>query len=60
MQEINQDNGTLGVLIKDTAVANNMKAVIRNLDKFSTEKNKVVNKVNSTIANIKDRKRVLN
>ncbi len=52
-------NNVIGVL-KDTAVANNIKTIVRNLDKSSTGIDKVVNNLNATILNIKDGKGALN
>ena len=49
----------IGVL-KDTAVANNIKTVVQNLDQSSTNINKMVTNLNVTIANIKDGKGALN
>lgn len=54
----NKDN-VIGVL-KDTAVANNIKTIVRNLDKSSTEINKTVSNLNSTIVNIKEGEGALN
>ena len=47
-------------MIKDTAVANNLKATIVNLEKSTTEINKVVANLNATILNIKEGKGALN
>ena len=54
----NKDN-VIGV-IKDTAVANNIKTIVRNLDQSSAEINKVVANLNTTILNIKDGKGAVN
>lgn len=54
----NKDN-VIGV-IKDTAVANNIKIIVSNLDKSSAEINKVVTNLNATILNIKDGKGAIN
>ena len=54
----NKDN-VIGVL-KDTAVSNTIKKIIRNLDKSSFEIDKVVSNLNSTIVNIKEGKGALN
>lgn len=54
----NKDN-VLGVM-KDTAVANNLKNTIANLEKSTTEINKVVTNLNATILNIKDGKGAIN
>lgn len=52
-------NNVVGVL-KDTAVANNIKKIVHNLDKSSDQIEKVVTNLNSTILNIKDGKGALN
>jgi phospholipid/cholesterol/gamma-HCH transport system substrate-binding protein len=49
----------IGVL-KDTAVANTIKTIVLNLDKSSTEMDKVVGNLNATILNIKEGKGALN
>lgn len=54
----NKDN-VIGVL-KDTAVANNMKTIVQNLDESSTKIDEVVTNLNSTITNIKDGKGAIN
>lgn len=54
----NKDN-VIGVL-KDTAVANNMKTIVQNLDESSYKIDKVVTNLNSTITNIKDGKGAIN
>jgi phospholipid/cholesterol/gamma-HCH transport system substrate-binding protein len=54
----NKDN-VVGVL-KDTAVANNLKNTIGNLEKSTNEINKVVTNLNATILNIKDGKGAIN
>lgn len=54
----NKDN-VLGIM-KDTAVANNLKNTIANLEKSTTEINKVVTNLNATILNIKDGKGAIN
>ena len=54
----NKDN-VVGI-IKDTAVANNIKNVITNLEKSTNEINKVVTNLNATILNIKDGKGTIN
>ncbi|HWS59858.1 MAG TPA: MlaD family protein [Flavobacterium sp.] len=56
---LDNKNNVLGV-IKDTAVANNLKTTIANLEKSSSEINKVVTNLNATILNIKDGKGALN
>ena len=50
----NKDN-VVG-LLKDTAVANNIRTIVVNLEKSSTEIDKVVTNLNATISNIKDGK----
>ena len=52
-------NNVIGVL-KDTAVANNIKKKVRNLDKTSTGIEKEVNNLKATILNIKKGKGALN
>jgi phospholipid/cholesterol/gamma-HCH transport system substrate-binding protein len=54
----NKDN-VIGVL-KDTAVANNIKTIFRNLDQSSTKIDNVITNLNSTIVNIKDGKGTIN
>lgn len=56
---LDNKNNVIGVL-KDTAVANNIKTIVRNLDKSSNEINKVVSNLNSTIINVKEGKGALN
>jgi phospholipid/cholesterol/gamma-HCH transport system substrate-binding protein len=56
---LDNKNNVIGVL-KDTAVANNIKTIVNNLDKSSTEISKVVNNLNSTITNVKEGKGALN
>ncbi|WP_035671095.1 MlaD family protein [Flavobacterium sp. 83] len=54
----NKDN-VIGVL-KDTAVANNIKTIVRNLDESSTKIDNVITNLNSTIVNIKEGKGAIN
>ncbi|MFV8370622.1 MlaD family protein [Flavobacterium sp. LB2R40] len=54
----NKDN-VIGVL-KDTSVANNIRTLVKNLDKTSFEIDKVVRNLNSTIVNIKEGKGAIN
>jgi len=54
----NKDN-VIGV-INDPAVANNIKTIVRNLDQSSTDINKVIANLNTTILNIKDGKGAIN
>lgn len=54
----NKDN-VIGVL-KDTAVAKNIKTIVRNLDESSTKIDNVINNLNSTILNIKEGKGAIN
>ena len=56
---LDNKNNVIGVL-KDTAVANNIKTIVRNLDKSSEEINKVVGNLNSTITNVKEGKGAIN
>jgi len=56
---LDNKNNVIGVL-KDTAVANNIKTIVSNLDKSSVEINKVVGNINSTITNVKEGKGALN
>ncbi|EIA07795.1 MlaD family protein [Flavobacterium frigoris] len=56
---LNNKDNVIGIL-KDTAVANRMKAIVSNLDKTTVEINKTVGNVNKTILNIKDGKGALN
>ena len=52
-------NNVIG-LLKDTAVANNIRVIVNNLDKSSTEIDKVVRNLNTTVLNIKDGKGAIN
>ena len=54
----NKDN-VIGVL-KDTAVANNIKTIFRNLNQSSSKIDNVITNLNSTIVNIKDGKGTIN
>ena len=54
----NKDN-VIGV-IKDTAVANNIRTIINNLEKSSIEMSKVITNLNKTILNVKDGKGTIN
>ena len=56
---LDKKNNVLGV-IKDTAVANNLKNTIANLEKSTTEINKVVSNLNATILDIKNGKGTIN
>ena len=56
---LDNKNNVIGVL-KDTAVANTMKTIIRNLEKSSTEIDKVVTNLNRTVVNVKEGKGALN
>jgi phospholipid/cholesterol/gamma-HCH transport system substrate-binding protein len=56
---LDNKNNVLGV-IKDTAVANNLKNTIANLEKSTNEINKVVTNLNATILNIKEGKGAIN
>lgn len=57
--QLDNKNNVVGVL-KDTAVANNIKKVITNLEKSSDQIDKVVTNLNSTITNMKDGKGAIN
>ena len=56
---LNNKDNVIGVL-KDTAVANKIKAIVGNLERSSDGINKVVNNLNATITNVKDGKGALN
>ena len=56
---LNNKDNVIGVL-KDTAVANKIKAIVGNLERSSNGINKVVNNLNATITNVKDGKGALN
>ena len=56
---LNNKDNVIGVL-KDTAVANKIKAIVGNLEHSSDGINKVVNNLNTTITNVKDGKGALN
>lgn len=56
---LDNKNNVIGVL-KDTAVANNMKTIVNNLDKSSDEIDKVITNLNTTILNVKDGKGAIN
>ena len=59
ISSLENKNNVVGVL-KDTAVANNIKKIVSNLDKSSHQIDKVVTNLNTTILNIKDGKGALN
>ena len=59
VSSLDQKYNLIGV-IKDSAVANDVKTIIRNLEKSSSQIDKVVNNLNSTILNVKDGKGSLN
>jgi phospholipid/cholesterol/gamma-HCH transport system substrate-binding protein len=59
ISSLDNKNNVIGVL-KDTAVANNIKTIVSNLDKSSVEINKVVGNLNSTITNVKEGKGAIN
>jgi phospholipid/cholesterol/gamma-HCH transport system substrate-binding protein len=59
VSSLDNKNNVLGV-IKDTAVANNLKNTIANLEKSTIEINKVVINLNATILNIKEGKGTIN
>jgi phospholipid/cholesterol/gamma-HCH transport system substrate-binding protein len=56
---LDKKNNVIGVL-KDTAVANNIKTIVSNLDQSSTEITKVVDNLNTTILNVKEGKGAIN
>ena len=56
---LNNKNNVVGV-INDTAVANNIKKTITNLEKSSEKFDLVLNNLNGTVTNIKDGKGALN
>ena len=56
---LNNKDNVIGVL-KDTAVANKIKAIVGNLEHSSDGINKVVNNLNATITNVKDGKGAIN
>lgn len=56
---LNNKDNVIGIL-KDTAVANNIRTIVNNLDDSSVEINKAIINVNKTILNIKDGKGALN
>lgn len=56
---LNNKDNVIGVL-KDTTVANKIKAIVGNLERSSDKINKVVNNLNATIINVKDGKGALN
>ncbi|NDP26363.1 MAG: MCE family protein [Flavobacterium sp.] len=56
---LDKKDTVLGV-IKDTAVANNLKHTVANLEKSTIEINKVVTNLNATILNIKEGKGAIN
>ncbi|MDI5894537.1 MlaD family protein [Flavobacterium algoritolerans] len=56
---LNNKDNVIGVL-KDSAVANNIKTIVHNLDKSSIEIDKVVGNLNTTILNIKEGKGAIN
>ena len=59
ISSLENKNNVVGVL-KDTAVANNIKKIVTNLDKSSDQIDKVITNLNTTILNIKDGKGALN
>jgi phospholipid/cholesterol/gamma-HCH transport system substrate-binding protein len=59
LESMNNKDNVIGVL-KDTAVANNIKTIVSNLDRSSLEINRVITNLNKTILNIKDGKGALN
>lgn len=59
IQDLNKNNNVIGVM-KDTAVASQIKYVVKNLEKSSSEIDKVVTNLNTTILNIKEGKGAIN
>lgn len=59
ISSLDKKDNVIGVL-KDSAVANKLKNMVTNLDKSSSEINKVVTNLNATILNIKDGKGAVN
>lgn len=59
VSSLDKKDNVLGV-IKDSAVANDVKTIIRNLEKSSGKIDQVVNNLNSTILNAKEGKGTLN
>jgi phospholipid/cholesterol/gamma-HCH transport system substrate-binding protein len=59
LSSLDHKDNVIGV-IRDTAVANNIKTIVRNLDQSSAEINKVVANLNATVLNIKDGKGAVN
>ena len=59
INELNRKDNVIGTL-NDTVVANKMKKIVINLEKSSSEIDKVVTNLNATITNIKDGKGALN
>ncbi|MFV5697958.1 MlaD family protein [Flavobacterium sp. ZT3R17] len=59
ISSLDNKNNVIGVL-KDTAVANNIKTIVRNLDESSNKIDKVITNLNSTIVNIKEGKGAIN
>ena len=59
LESMNNKDNVIGVL-KDTAVAKNIKTIVSNLDHSSLEINRVITNLNKTILNIKDGKGALN
>jgi phospholipid/cholesterol/gamma-HCH transport system substrate-binding protein len=56
---LNKKDNVIGVM-KDTAVAQQIKTIVRNLDHSSKEISKVVTNLNATVLNIKDGKGAIN
>ncbi|WP_374399245.1 MlaD family protein [Flavobacterium sp.] len=59
INELNQKDNVIGTL-NDTVVANKMKKIVINLEKSSSEIDKVVTNLNATITNVKEGKGALN
>lgn len=59
LSSLDHKDNVIGV-IRDPAVANNIKTIVRNLEQSSAEINKVVANLNTTVLNIKDGKGAVN
>ena len=59
ISSLSKKDNVIGVL-KDSAVANNIKKIVRSLDKTSNEIDKVVSNLNATVLNIKQGKGAIN
>jgi phospholipid/cholesterol/gamma-HCH transport system substrate-binding protein len=59
VNSLDKKDNIVGVL-KDSAVANNIKTILSNLDQSSIEMDKVIANLNTTVLNVKDGKGALN